>query len=347
MTLPDKEVTEDHGEPFAGEHMLWSESGDNLSNTYTYGPFDLSPFGTHRLDRWRMKARYAIESGYDYLYVQASTDGGKTWTSLDGTVDGQPFDRDANGSPGLSHSTEGQWVDLAVSLEDWRQPNVHLRFLYATDGGVAPDGFFADDVTLDIGGWPATDGFETGGGGVADGFKVTTGQETGSYVNYYVAAKRSYVSYDQYLQTGPYNFGFPDRPDWVEHYAYQTGLLITYADGSQSDNWVSDHPGEGRNLNIDSRPQPIANMCGDLWRTRIQVYDAPFTTRRADSMTLHCNGRESYVRGQPGNPVFDDRQAWWSEEKPDHGVKVPVNGVRIEVLAENADRTRVQVSSTN
>jgi immune inhibitor A len=345
VTLPDKEVTEEYGTPYAGEHMLWSDRGDGLSTTYEYGPFDLSSFGSHPISL-DMKTRFAIEAEYDYLYVQASSDGGATWTSLDGTVDGEPFDRDANGAPGLSHSTEGQWVDLSVPLDAWRTPNVSLRFLYATDGGVAEDGFFADDVTLDIGGWRVTDGFEAGGGGTADGFRITTGTESGEYPNYYVAAKRSYVSYDQYLKTGPYNFGFPDRPDWVEHYAYQPGLLITYADGSQVDNAVSEHPGTGRNLNIDSRPRPIANLCGGLWRTRIQVYDAPFTKKKADSMTLHCNGRASYVRGQAGQPVFDDRETWWFAEKPDQGVKVPVNGVRIEVLAENANRTTVKVSST-
>lgn len=45
--------------------------------------------------------------------------------------------------------------------------------------------------------------------------------------NYYIASNRSYVSFDQYLKTGPYNFGFLNtKPDWVEHFPYQQGLLI-------------------------------------------------------------------------------------------------------------------------
>ena len=28
------------------------------------------------------------------------------------------------------------------------------------------------------------------------------------YDNYYIAGHRSYVSYDRYLKTGPYNYGF-------------------------------------------------------------------------------------------------------------------------------------------
>ena len=42
--------------------------------------------------------------------------------------------------------------------------------------------------------------------------------------------------YDKYLQTGPYNFGFPSQPDWVEHFPYQNGLLVSYWDTTQSDN---------------------------------------------------------------------------------------------------------------
>ncbi len=122
------------------------------------------------------------------------------------------------------------------------------RFRYGTDGGVAPNGFFADAITghrrrrrrssptaprarrerLD-----------------ADGFSrrrrhrsPTTTTTTTSPSN------RSYVSYDRYLKTGPYNFGFPNtRPDWVEHFPYQNGLLIWYWDTSQADNNTSEHPG--------------------------------------------------------------------------------------------------------
>ena len=124
-------------------------------------------------------------------------------------------------------------------------------------------------------------------------------RSTTAYDNYYIAGYRTYVSYDKYLKTGPYNFGFgPAKPDLVEHYAYQTGLLISYWDLSQSDNNVSDHPGEGRNLNIDAHPKTLYRIDGKPWRTRVQVYDAPFSKRKVDSFTLHVDGRPSYIRGQ-------------------------------------------------
>ena len=57
---------------------------------------------------------------------------------------------------------------------------------------------------------------------------------------------------DKTLKVGPYNFGFANsRPDWVEHYAYQNGLLIWKWDTSQVDNNTSQHKGTGLVLPID------------------------------------------------------------------------------------------------
>ncbi len=49
------------------------------------------------------------------------------------------------------------------------------------------------------------------------------------HFNAYVAEFRQYRRYDTGLQTGPYNFGFLNtKPDWVEHFPYQDGMLVSY-----------------------------------------------------------------------------------------------------------------------
>ena len=78
---------------------------------------------------------------------------------------------------------------------------------------------------------------------------------TKAYDNYYVASNRTYTSYDQYLQTGPYNFGFASKPDYVEHFPYQDGLLVTYWDTSQSDNQTQSTRAAGLILPIDAHPE--------------------------------------------------------------------------------------------
>ena len=75
-----------------------------------------------------------------------------------------------------------------------------------------------------------SDGAESADAGwTLDGFAVVGATYTRLFDNYYIAGNRSYVSYDKYLKTGPYFFGYANtRPDWVDHYAYQEGLLISY-----------------------------------------------------------------------------------------------------------------------
>jgi hypothetical protein len=100
---------------------------------------------------------------------------------------------------------------------------------------VAPDGFFADEIVVSADGQPVvTSGGESADEGwTLDGFRTTTGTETQQFDNFYIMSNRTYTSFDRYLQTGPYNFGFPDRPDFVEHFPYQQGLLVSYWDTSQ------------------------------------------------------------------------------------------------------------------
>jgi immune inhibitor A len=136
------------------------------------------------------------------------------------------------------------------------------------------------------------------------------------------------------------------QPDFVEHYAYQTGLLISYWDLSQADNNVGVHPGSGRNLYIDSRPETLYRLDGNPWSTAVQMYDAPFTKQKADSFTLHYSGNASYIRGQRGNPTFDDTQDYFDPEVPTHGVKVADAGVTIKVLKERANSATIRLGST-
>ena len=63
-----------------------------------------------------------------------------------------------------------------------------------------------------------------------------------------------YDGYDASLRTA-YNFGFLNtRPDWVETYPYQNGLLVSYWDESQTDNNVGDHSCSGLILPVDAHP---------------------------------------------------------------------------------------------
>lgn len=345
VVLPKKQVTTDLGAPHTGEKQWFSGNADDLDNSITR-EVDLTGKTAATLSA---KVRYNIEEGYDHLYVEASTDGGSNWTGLDGTVDGKPMPKDASDTPALDGSSAGNWVDLVTPLTAQAGKKVLIRYHYRTDGGVSSGGFFADEIKLVADGADVfTDGAEAGANGwTVKGFTTVGASITADYDNYYIASNRQYLWYDRYLKTGPYNFGFANtKPDWVEHYAYQQGLLVSYWDTSHNDNNVSVHPGEGLSLIVDARPRPIKNLNGLPWRARIQMYDAPFGRAKADSMTLHLNGKASYIRGQDGQPVFDDTKQYWYPELPNHGVKLRNAGVKIEVLEQDGTSARIKVSST-
>ena len=344
VVLPDKQVTTELGAPFAGTKQWFSGNDDNLNNTLTKS-VDLTGATTAALT---LKGRYEIEEAYDYLYFEASTDGGTTWTALDGTVDGAPIGTDGGspGRPALDGSSGGEWQDINIPLNAYAGQQVQVRLRYLTDGGVAAGGFFGDDLAVVVNGTAVSvDGAEGTPTWTARGFSIVGASTTAAYDNFYIAGNRSYVSYDKYLKTGPYNFGWPaTRPDWVEHFSYQEGLLISYWDTSVPDNNVNQHPGTGRNLIIDAHPEPLYNLEGLPWRARIQLYDAPFSLKKAASFPLHINGKASNIRGQAAQPVFDDTQKYFYEEIPWNGVKLPAVGVKIQVLEQNGTSLKVAFS---
>ena len=346
VTLPQKTVVTELGAPAAGTKQWWSGDGDDLDNTLTR---DVTlPAGAPA--SLTFQARYDIEDcgpdPCDYAYVQVSTDGGANWAAIPGSI------ANAAEGNGIDGTTDG-WVPATFDLSAYAGQTIGLRFRYLTDGAAAgndpelPNGLFADEITVTSGSTTVfSDGAETAAAGwTADGWTIVGASISTNYPHYYIAGWRTYVSYDKYLKAGPYYFGYLNtKPDWVDHYAYQTGLLISYWDTSQADNNVNVHPGEGRNLYVDARPTTLYRLDGVPWRTRIQIYDAPFSLRKADSFTLHQNSQAMYIRGPAGQPLFDDTKDYFDEALPNHGVNLPAVGVKIRVLEENGTSAKIRVS---
>ncbi len=325
-----------------GQKMWWSGKGNDLDHSHDHAT---RPAGQD-LGGLTLKARYDIEADYDYLYVEASDEDG-SWTQLDGTANGQPFVRDSGDAPAISGSSNNQWVDINVPLNAYAGKNTKLRLAYRTDGALAPQGFFADSITVTADGAPIlTDGGETAGTWTTRGFRTTEGKETKAFDQFYIASNRTYESYGKYNKTGPYRYSFPDKPDFVEHFPYQDGLLVSLWNTSFLDNNVSEHPGEGLILPVDANPAPIYNLEGARWSPTIGGYDAPFSLQKSDSFTLHVNGKASYVRGQAAQPTFDDTKQFWFAEQPNAGVKLPGVGVGLRVTKQAGTSMTVKLFKT-
>jgi len=343
VVLPKKVVTTPYGSPAEGTHQWYSGDGNNLENTMTRqvtlgaGAASLS-----------FQAHWDIEDcggdACDYAFVEVND--GSGWTAIAGNIT-KPAE--GNGIDG----TQATNVPATFDLSAYAGKSVGLRFRYSTDPAVggndaaAPNGIFIDAITITSGGATVfADGAEAGDNGwTLDGFAAVGASASAEFDNYYIAGYRSYVQFDQYLKTGPYYFGYQNtRPDFVDHYAYQQGLLISYWDTSFRDNDTFAHPGSGRNLYVDAHPKPMLRSDGVAWRARVQVYDAPFSLQKTDSFTLHNNSVAEKIKSQSGQPLFDDKAKFFYDELPNHGVKLPGVGVKIRVLATIGTTMLVLVS---
>jgi immune inhibitor A len=304
IVLPDRVVPLNLGGPCSGcgARFFWSDSGDDLNNTMTR---TVSGGGA-----LTAQVRYAIETDWDYAFLEASSNGGTTWTPIltnrsQTNSDGQSGFNTSR--KGITGNTSGNWVALTATLPAATNA---IRFRYQTDAAVAEPGFMVDQIAINGTVIGTAETGETGW--TLDGFQTTTGSETRSYFNAYVLENRQYLGYDKSLKTGPYNFGFLNtRPNWVEHFPYQDGLLISYWNTQYTDNNVGDHPGEGLLLPIDAHPQLSHWRDGTLMRPRILSFDSTFGLDRTPRLRLHNNGVAATIPSRPAVPVFNDNRTYW------------------------------------
>jgi immune inhibitor A len=112
---------------------------------------------------------YSLEAGFDYTYLEASTDG-ENWTILQTPActrqdpSGNSYGCGYNALSGGGR--QAQWIEQTVDLTQFAGQAVWLRFEYVTDAAVNEDGFLLDDVAIpeigyacdfegDAGGWQA------------------------------------------------------------------------------------------------------------------------------------------------------------------------------------------------
>ncbi|KRE38016.1 protease [Janibacter sp. Soil728] len=328
VMLPPETVTTDYNTPHSGSYEWWSGSADNLNNTLTR-EIDLTSATSASVSA---QLATDTEEGYDFLYTEVSTDGGSTWTEL-AAADGGDL----------------SWNQVTHDLSAYAGKTVQFRWRYQSDGGVSEPGVFVDDVNITVDGTTVlADDVESGDNGwTADGFTRMTGSTSVDVQSYYLAENRVYSGYDKNLKTGPYNFGFPDRPDWVERFPYQDGLLVWYVNNGYADNNTSAHPGYGMVLPVDARPAPVKFSNGKLLGNRRQPFDATFGKQRTDTVTFHNAGIPQTVPSSKGITTFDDSDPdrYWSAENPWSSTKVAGSGTSIKVLDEKKDGMKLRVQA--
>ena len=102
----------------------------------------------------RMYSEWDIEDYYDFAFVQVSTDGGLTWTSLNDTGDyctelhySDVDQTTVDMLPGLTGT--GSTSSLYFDLSDYAGQEIMLGFRYVTDSFTYYDGWYIDRVLID------------------------------------------------------------------------------------------------------------------------------------------------------------------------------------------------------
>jgi len=336
VDLPDVTSTTSLATPPSGTHAWWTGSADDLQESLS------RPVPAAGRVTVTAKAWYNIEADYDYLYAEYSTDG-QHWTKIGNPVTGD---------------SKGKWTTLRYSYRPGGVPTT-FRFRYAADGAVHLDGAFLDDITLTADSQTlVNDDVENGTNGwtATKLWKISTGTETRTSSRYYLLENREYVGYDATLAQGPYQFSEPyTRPDWVEFFKFQNGMLVWLVDHTQDDNNTSVHPGTGLALPVDVRPAKFTYPNGAAPSNRRQPFDATFGLEATDATCLHTQALvkkvvqtlEACAPSVPGVPTFDDSDPlrYWSSTNPQNSVKVAGRGVTATVTSDAGDDLVVSVTN--
>ena len=127
-------------------------------------------------------------------------------------------------------------------------------------------------------------------GGRRTGWKRSTGTETTNSARYYLLENRQYVGFDKTLDEGPYQFSEAfDRPNWVEFFKFQDGMLVWLVDQGYTDNNVSRRTAGARATPCPwtRRPNSLTYPDGTSPSNRREPFDATFGLDAVDVTCLH------------------------------------------------------------
>jgi immune inhibitor A len=126
---------------------LWSGTGDLLDN---WAIFETTGGGTLSFD-----TIWDLEDYWDFGFVQVSTDGGYTWTSLEDSDGYSTYDYDPSAHPKVVENLPGltSWVDdpvtLSYDLSAFGGQDILIAFRLVTDWATHYGGWWVDNVYVD------------------------------------------------------------------------------------------------------------------------------------------------------------------------------------------------------
>lgn len=119
----------------------------NTDNNMTLNTSLILSGGTEvKLKFW---TKWAIETRWDFATVEASSNGGATWSTLQGKYT-KPASGSGTQTPGTFgyDGTQSTWVEEEIDITRFISTQFKFRFRLRSDGSITADGFYVDDITL-------------------------------------------------------------------------------------------------------------------------------------------------------------------------------------------------------
>ncbi len=323
INLPDGQAPLPYA-PAGGDWQWWGGKSDLANGMMVLSDtIDLTGATTATLT---FDLAGAIEEGWDFLFVQVTTDtaGISGWKSLSNTMTTSEHDPRWIGSeddlPGITGDI-GDWQKVYFSLDDYAGQQIKLRFWYMTDWATTEAGPFLDNIAVVTGsGTVFSDDAESDDGKWQ---YVAPWQRIGklrTFKHHYLIEWRGPKGFDEVSIGNPhYRFG---PINW--------GMVVWYVNEMYNDNeilgYLEDFPSfgpKGAALVIDSHPMPYrdpnatASTLGQEntnLTSRMLMRDAAFNLNPS---TVDFDVQPPYVvtpthfTGRPGVSAFDDSHGYY------------------------------------
>ncbi|KAF5060266.1 Immune inhibitor A peptidase M6 [anaerobic digester metagenome] len=137
----------------------WSGTGDEKDYLLTMEVDLTQPAGEEGdyLHWLNISTWWDIEDNWDFGFVQVSTDGGETWTSLNDTGELFTEEHDADAMPSIAENLPGltswpgdyMYHDIAFDLSAYDGMEIMVGFRYMTDWATSYSGWYIDGVSVD------------------------------------------------------------------------------------------------------------------------------------------------------------------------------------------------------
>ena len=147
----DSEWSNTYEEYFSPQTSITDSPYSNYSNNseeiiQLIDPINLSGFVYAEIN---FDAKWNIESGYDYVQLEISNDNGNSWIPQCGKYTRKGIEtHDFALDEPLYDGNQPQWINETVSLTDYLNEDILIRFKLYTDGGLRRDGFYFDNFKI-------------------------------------------------------------------------------------------------------------------------------------------------------------------------------------------------------